>query len=285
MYESYNGVKSSLTSDDISGIQSIYGVRQQDSFDASDPNETKSNATVITSYIDSNKQVTLTGLDLTTVSDVDWYKIKTPSGNSGTMEVRIQSTSLSLLAPKLMLYKGSTLKGTVSGDYNSTITLSESIGSGQTWYVKVEGADSSAFGIGTYAMQVNMGTAQLPVVSGPDTATPVTGPGGSGSPVVGGDHHHDQETGHHGGESDIAIAGAMDSSSSDSSAGATDMVITPLSPSDSSPQLRAASQRAGRVILVDDVLEDVRLRDLLNRSDDFRTLLTSALRPTLGRRW
>jgi hypothetical protein len=113
MFENYNGVKSNLAADDISGIQSIYGTRAQDSFDASSANNVKANASVLTSFIDSNKQVTLTNLDLTTGADDDWYKIVTPSGNSGTITVKVQSAGLSLLAPKLTLYKGSTQKGTI----------------------------------------------------------------------------------------------------------------------------------------------------------------------------
>ena len=184
MYEFYNGVKSSLTSDDIAGIQSIYGARTQDSFDAASPNNVKADASVITSYIDSNKQVTLTGLDLTSNSDDDWYKITTPSGNSGTMVVKVQSSGLSLLAPKLTLYKGSTLKGTVTGDYNSTISLSQSISNGQNWFIKVEGADATVFGTGKYALQINMGSGTLPPVNSPNTATAATGGGGFSSPDV-----------------------------------------------------------------------------------------------------
>jgi hypothetical protein len=186
MYDFYNGVKSNLTSDDIAGIQSIYGTRPQDSFDAASPNNVKGDATVLTSYIDSNKQVTVTG-DITTNSDVDWYKVTTPSGSAATMEVRVQASGLSLFAPKFTLYKGSTNKGTVSGAYNSTVSQVETINNGQNWFVKVEGAESGAFGTGKYALQINMGTAAMPPVSSPDTATAATGGGGSGSPIDGGE--------------------------------------------------------------------------------------------------
>jgi hypothetical protein len=183
MYTYYNDVKPNLTSDDIAGIQSIYGSRPQDSFDTTAPNNVKNSATVITSYIDSNKQVTHTNLDVTTNSDIDWYKITTPSGSANTMEVRVQSTGLSLFAPRFTLYKGSTNKGTVSGGYNSTVSQTETINNGQNWYIKVEGAEGGDFGTGKYALQVNMGTASLPPVNSPNTATPVTGGGGNGSPV------------------------------------------------------------------------------------------------------
>jgi hypothetical protein len=187
------GLKLSLSADDIAGIQSIYGSRPRDAFDAVSSNDTKGDASVITSSMDSNKQITLTNLDLTGSSDVDWYKVVTPSGSAPTMVVKVQSTGLSLLAPKVTLFKGSTQKGTASGSYHSTISDTESIGGGQSWFIKVEAAESSVFGIGKYALQVNMGTAALPTVNGPNTATPVTGFGGNGSPMVETDAHAQAE--------------------------------------------------------------------------------------------
>src|SRR5262249_19278536 len=75
MYEQYNAVKSVLTSDDVAAIQSIYGTRRPDAFDLNASNGSTSTASVITSSIDSNKQITLTNLDITNTSDVDYYKL------------------------------------------------------------------------------------------------------------------------------------------------------------------------------------------------------------------
>jgi hypothetical protein len=183
MFPTYQGVRSGLAADDVTGIQSIYGVRAHDAFDASSPNNVKADATVITSYVDSNKQVSISSLDVTSVSDDDWYKIVTPSGSASTMTVKIQSTNLSLLAPKMTLYKGTTQKATVTGTYNSTISATETISSGQSWFIKVEGADTSVFGTGAYALQINMGTAVQPPVARPNTATAATGEGGFSSPL------------------------------------------------------------------------------------------------------
>jgi len=193
LYESYNGVKSNLTADDIAGIQAIYGARPADGFDAADPNETKGNATVITSFIDSNKQVTLTNLDITNNGDVDWYKFTTPGGTSN-MEVRVQSTGLSLFAPKFTLFKGTNNKGTVSGPYHSTVSQTEAISGGQNWFVKVEGAEQGAFGTGSYALQINMGSTGLPAVLIPDTATPASGDGQPGCESHWHDHEQHSET-------------------------------------------------------------------------------------------
>src|SRR5262249_24724362 len=144
MYSTYNGVKTTLSADDIAGIQSIYGTRRKDSFDAAGSNDSKSNATVITSSIDSNKQVSLSSLDITTASDVDFYKFTVPSGAASSMTIKLQAAGLSLLAPKLTLYNsGGSQITSVTGTYGSTVQLNRSISSGQTYYVAVDGADSS----------------------------------------------------------------------------------------------------------------------------------------------
>jgi hypothetical protein len=194
MFPTYLGIKLPML-DDIVGIRSIYGPRAHDSFDAADPNNTKGDASVITSYIDGNKQITLTNLDLTTSSDVDWYKVATPGGNSGTMTVKVQSMGLSLLAPKVTIMKGSTQKDLETGPYHSTVSSIQSIGGGQNWFVKVEAADP-AFAVGRYALQINMGTGQLPPVTSPNTATPVTGAGGSGAAVIPDSHDHGADNFH-----------------------------------------------------------------------------------------
>jgi hypothetical protein len=195
MFPNYVGLKLNATADDIAGIQSIYGARAKDSFDLADPNNVKADASVITSYIDANKQINLTNLDLTTGTDDDWYKVVIPAGNSGTMVVRVQTTGLSLMAPKVTLYKGTTQKGTVSGGYNSTVSLTESIGNGQSWFIKVESAETGPFAVGKYALQVNMGTQPLPPVNSPNTATPVNGEGGTGSPILP-EHTHESSDAH-----------------------------------------------------------------------------------------
>ena len=182
MYASYTGVKSSLNSDDITGIHSIYDTRHKDGFDAIAPNDSRSTATVITPLIDSNKQVNLSARDITTTSDVDYYKITIPSGAAGTMTVQMQSQGFSLLAPlhTLYNYSGKQISST-SGNYGSTLHLTQSISKDQVYFIKAAGADTSVFGTGTYALQVNLGSSSLPTLTGPNTETSCSGTGGSGT--------------------------------------------------------------------------------------------------------
>src|SRR5262249_27665241 len=85
MYPGYTGTKTGLTSDDISGIQRIYGARQPDAYDAVTPNNSFATASNITSTIDP---VALTAvvpnLDITTTSEVDFFKFTAPAGGTGT---------------------------------------------------------------------------------------------------------------------------------------------------------------------------------------------------------
>jgi predicted Zn-dependent protease len=201
MYATYNGVDSGLGTDDINGIRSIYGgARSNDSYDAAASNETFSTATNITSLIDSGtKTAVVTGLDITTTSDIDFYKFTAPSGGSGSLSVVVQSSGLSLLAPKFWIYNSSQSQLAVvtgSGNFGSTLQKTVSgIVAGQTYYVKVDGAVSTSFGTGSYAISLNFGTGGDPVIPLPNTQTLNGDPliTGGGEPIVpfGQPHPHD----------------------------------------------------------------------------------------------
>src|SRR5262249_31796765 len=107
MYATYSAAKQALTPDDSAGIQSSYGARSPDSFDASASNNSSKSATDITSYVDSSGQVSVAGLDVTTGSDVDWYKVTAPALTTGTMTVKVQSSALSSLVPAVTVYNAS----------------------------------------------------------------------------------------------------------------------------------------------------------------------------------
>ncbi len=79
MYGTYNGTKQVLTSDDISGIDSIYGAHQYDQFNnGGSRNSTFLTATNITSDINGQSQISLGGLDNTTPTDAEWYASRFP---------------------------------------------------------------------------------------------------------------------------------------------------------------------------------------------------------------
>src|SRR5438874_8857219 len=60
--------------DDIAGVQAMYGARKADVYDTAAPNDTLASATPLTLYYGG---VTLSA-DITTMSDVDFYKVTGP---------------------------------------------------------------------------------------------------------------------------------------------------------------------------------------------------------------
>jgi hypothetical protein len=176
MYASYNGVKSNLNTDDITGIQSIYGgARSPDAYDAAGSNETFSTATNLNTLINPTSLTALVpNLDITTTSDVDDYTFSAPSGTTGTLTLNVQSSGLSLLSPNVTVYASdqTTVLGSASGLNQDGTTLTVTIPSvyaGEVFYVKVQGADTTAFSTGAYAMTLNFGTNPTPTVPLPST--------------------------------------------------------------------------------------------------------------------
>lgn len=189
MWSSYNGIKSKLTADDIAGIRSIYSggdARSEDVYDISAANDTVGTATDITSKIGkSAASAVVTGLDITTTSDVDFYKFKAPKWAPDTIVVALQSTGLSLLAPKLTVYAAdrTTVLGTVNGTQTGgTVSFSVSgVTNGEVFYIKAEGANPS-FGVGSYAVTLDLGAKRTPTATPPKTTLengkPLSGKGG-----------------------------------------------------------------------------------------------------------
>ena len=97
MYPAYITSKQAVDADDISGIRSIYNARQSDIFNTTTSNNSPRFAANISSYIGTNAQLTISGLDLTPpvtigTNDIEWYQITVPASTTGTMVVRMQST-------------------------------------------------------------------------------------------------------------------------------------------------------------------------------------------------
>src|SRR5262249_52997795 len=101
MYATYHGVVTGLTSDDIAGIQAIYGARTPDQYAAAASNDTLATATAIS--LDSSGGATLNA-DLTTLTDLDYYRVVAPSGGDGTATLTLDAGDFSLLTPSFTVY-------------------------------------------------------------------------------------------------------------------------------------------------------------------------------------
>jgi hypothetical protein len=199
MYGTYNGIKQTLTTDDISGIDSIYGTPQFDQFNNGIiHNSNFLTAANLNSYITSAAQISLGGLDITTSSQSEWFTANVPSTTTGTMTVTVQSSNLSSLAPKLDVYNSLlALVGQVSAPntLGATISLTvPSVSAGQQYYFKVLQAGGPG-PIGSYGLLVNFGSQSQSPIQPPDTVVasqPDLGGGvtndaliGDNGPVVG----------------------------------------------------------------------------------------------------
>lgn len=158
MYPTIMGVYTGLSADDIAGIQAIYGARQPDNYDAAARNDTLATASVLS--LGSSGGMTLSA-DLTSLADVDNYRVTAPASGDGTLTVSLDARNLSLLAPKVAVYDASNnLVATIDTGmaYGSVATLSLSgLTPGQSYTIMADGATSDVFGMGAYELTIQFG--------------------------------------------------------------------------------------------------------------------------------
>ena len=156
--------------DDIGGVQAMYGARKTDVFDSAASNDTLGSATALTlSYGGIAFQA-----DISTMADVDYYRITAPAGTDGTLNVSVDARNLSLFDPKVSVYDASgTLLGTASASTYGDVATVHLTGlvAGQTYYLEASGATTDAFGMGAYRLSAQFGGFSPPPI-GPDAFEP-----------------------------------------------------------------------------------------------------------------
>lgn len=176
LWSSYNGIKTKLAADDIAGVRSIYsgnGPRSADDYDAKAANNTIGTAKDITSEIGkAAASAIVTDLDITTTSDVDFFKFTAPKWSPTSIVVSMQASGLSLLSPKLTVYAADqkTIIGTVTSSSISSGTVTvrlNGVDNGDVFYIKAEGNSSAGFAIGNYAITLDLGAKNTPIASSP----------------------------------------------------------------------------------------------------------------------
>src|SRR5207248_16647 len=125
--------------DDIAGVQAMYGARKPDAYDAATPNDSLATATALTL---TSGGIT-TQADITTLADVDYYRVIAPSGTDGTFPVSVVARNLSLFAPNVSVFNPAdallaTASASIYGDV-ATVHLAGLV-AGQTYYVQAAGA-------------------------------------------------------------------------------------------------------------------------------------------------
>jgi predicted Zn-dependent protease len=181
MYASYQGVRTGLSTGDITNIKALYGARVADRFDANQSNDSRGSATTMGFLTDLTQ---LVGLDLTlgnapyvvagdlsTSSDVDYYKV---SGLIvGNFNVCLRTSDISLLKAKVSVLNswGQVLASATATDPQNgdlTLTVNNVLTLG-TFYIKVEKAANDAFGMGAYRLAAGLTATQAindPVMAG-----------------------------------------------------------------------------------------------------------------------
>ena len=182
MWPYYSGTHTGLSNDDISGIQAIYGARAPDVYNQGGASDNSfATAANITPLIDpSALTAQATNLDITSAVASEYYTLTAPAG-SGPLQLSVQSSGLSLLRPVVTVYAAdqTTVLASASGagSYNgATLTVTvPNVSPGEQFYIKVSGADKTAFGTGDYALSLSLnpgllGTGLLAVT--PPSVTP-----------------------------------------------------------------------------------------------------------------
>ena len=179
MYPYYSGTDQNPDIDDQAGIAYLFGANAP-----SGTNKTQSKATNITSSI-TNNQIAMSGLTLDGATDVGWWSVTVPSSTTGTVSIAMQSTNLSSLSPRLLVYKGTTTtllgQAALPNVYGGTarVTLS-GVTPGEVLTFRTSAA-SSPGAYGSYGLLVNFGSAPQAPIQPPNTAVAWAPSQGGGS--------------------------------------------------------------------------------------------------------
>ncbi|OJW25025.1 MAG: hypothetical protein BGO49_15120 [Planctomycetales bacterium 71-10] len=173
MYSYYVGMKQSLNSDDVGGIQSIYSARPYDAWNSNgQSNGVYWNTKSLDGWRNGLNQITVPNLNITTSGQNEWFWVTIPANNTGSFTVQMQSSGLSSLSPQVYVYDSSlNLKGTAAaygfGD-TATITI-PGVSSGQGFFIRLSASSGGGAGTGAFGMQVNFGSNPLTPFSPPYT--------------------------------------------------------------------------------------------------------------------
>lgn len=159
MNQSYEGLRTGLSTADIAAFQSLYGARVHDAYEGTGGNNTLQTATSFTGQAQVVNNLYLVDADVTTLDDVDFYKIR-PTGNTSEMTIRLRTNGVSLLTPKLSIYdfEGNLVTSVVADgplDDDLFINLSD-LAKNKDYFIKVESAVNDVFGIGSYKLEINL---------------------------------------------------------------------------------------------------------------------------------
>jgi Matrixin len=172
MYSNYEGTRQLLSPYDIEGIQSLYGARQPDSYQAAGVATSASTALDLTPGLNAYGQGQLGGLGLQTIGDVEYFSVVAPAVTGATLDVAAIAQGVSLLSPKVSIIDptiGATLATAANPNAYGDIALGSASGiqPGHRYLIEVTGATGDVFSVGSYGIELGFfdGT---PVAPSPD---------------------------------------------------------------------------------------------------------------------
>ena len=173
MYSTYLGPRQSLSSYDVEGIQSIYGARQPDAYQAKGIATSAATAPDLTPGLNSAAWGQLLGLSLRTIGDTEYFSVVAPQRIGATLDVAAISHGFSLLSPKLTVIDpatGATLASNANPnvDGDSAFDSVPGVQAGHRYLIAVTGATGDVFSVGSYALQLGFfgGTSIAPPPDG-----------------------------------------------------------------------------------------------------------------------
>ncbi len=180
MYGYYNGVDISPSSDDLAGIQSLYGAPAA----PYGSNKTLNTAYNLSSMINSQGQLTLANQSLQGATDKAVWYVTVPSNTNGTMFVSMETVTLSSLTPRITIFNSAQQAIAVNSETNvfggfASIQIN-GVSPGQGYYIEVAAA-SSPGAVGAYGLLANFGPYSQPPILPPNTvvvSAPDEGGGG-----------------------------------------------------------------------------------------------------------
>ncbi len=175
MYPTYTQVKQAPTSDDIAGIQAVYGPRPSDALEGPWGNNQYNRASNLTPFLDQDG-VRLGGLDLN-AGDTDWYYVTAPASTTGSMQIAVQSTELSSLSPRVVVYNSSLrllASDSAAYSYGATVSATVPTTPGQTFLIRVMAANSGPSSVGGYGVRIGFAGVLPEPIEPPVTVVPET---------------------------------------------------------------------------------------------------------------
>ncbi len=168
MYSYYSGVRHALTGYDVEGIQSIYGPRLADQFQARGQATAPGSAVDLGGAFNNSGSAVVNGLSLNAIGDSEYFAVTAPATPGTTLQVSAVANGHSLMSPKVTVIDAAT--GAILAvdahpdQYGDTASVSiPSAQAGHRYLIVVGGATSDVFAVGDYSLQATFSGGTTPV--------------------------------------------------------------------------------------------------------------------------